>query len=278
MENITSTYSLDRFSTWRDALEHKLEKYSSATFLEYWNSPDDVRPSTLTYHEVNNISSYLAHRLQREHGLQGKPVALLADHSLQYSMYIMALFKLRCRLMLLSPRNSESAIVDMMSKTNTNVLLYTKRFSKAVTNIAEKVGGLATYFAFEVNIEEAKKDNPTARVLLTPSTTRNAFENIALILHSSGTTGYPKPISISNRTLLTTYAIYAGLIDFVKSPKVLSFAPLFHLLGGALFGTAVLGGSYIFPTNVSQLRHYFPLCTFTDINFTVSSSHRHLRR
>ncbi|GAB5589605.1 hypothetical protein Unana1_04505 [Umbelopsis nana] len=258
MDKIKLLPTVGQCHTLKDALAKSLESHSSSTFFEYWKASDDERPSVLTYRQVDNIVTYLAHRLETEHKIQGEPVAFLADHSLQYAIYLLALLKLECRLMLLSPRNSEPAIVDLMRKTNTKVLLYTSRFSKMAAKVAEEISGLSTCFAFEVDIDQAKQDNPPAKQLFsTKASSKDQLEDIALIIHSSGTTGFPKPILLSNRYLLMLSDLFAKILLAVPSPKLLSFAPLFHILGSTIFAITLLGGSYIFPTNFPPLANTF---------------------
>jgi acyl-CoA synthetase (AMP-forming)/AMP-acid ligase II len=170
----------------------------------------------------------------------------------------MAFVKLECRLLLLSPRNSEPALVDLMNKTNTKVLLYANQFSKVATKVSSNISDGAFNLASEVDIEQALQEENMAEksLLASKSTSKEQLEDIAMIIHSSGTTGFPKPIYLSNRYLIMLFDGYNKIYQNVPSPKLLSFAPLFHVMGSAMFAMAVNGGTYVFPINVSIIQDH----------------------
>lgn len=256
MEKIKLEYPIDQYFTWKDVLATTMEKYSSNSYLEYWKHPEDEHPSSLTYRQVDTITTSLAQRLESEFKIRGKPVAYLANHSLQYSFYLIALVKLECRLLLLSPRNSEPALVDLMNKTNTKVLLYANQFSKIATKVFSHISDGSFELASDVDIEQALQEEKMAEksFLASKATSKEQLEDIALIIHSSGTTGFPKPIYLSNRYLIIMFDGYSKVYKNVPSPKLLSFAPLFHLMGSAFFAMAVSGGTYVFPINVGIIQ------------------------
>jgi acyl-CoA synthetase (AMP-forming)/AMP-acid ligase II len=258
MEKIKLEYPIDQYFTWKDVLATTMEKYSSNSYLEYWKRPEDEHPSSLTYRQVDTITTSLAQRLESEFKIRGTPVAYLANHSLQYALYLMAFVKLECRLLLLSPRNSEPALVDLMNKTNTKVLLYANQFSKVATKVSSNISDGAFNLASEVDIEQALQEENMAEksLLASKSTSKEQLEDIAMIIHSSGTTGFPKPIYLSNRYLIMLFDGYNKIYQNVPTPKLLSFAPLFHVMGSAMFAMAVNGGTYVFPINVSIIQDH----------------------
>jgi acyl-CoA synthetase (AMP-forming)/AMP-acid ligase II len=155
--------------------------------------------------------------------------------------------------MLLSPKNSEAAIVDLMEKTDTKFLLHNRRFEKEANTVIVQIDGATSSLAFDVDIEKFKElDNEAQSIPFMNDSSDDETERIAFIIHSSGTTGFPKPIYLSNRYMVHLINRYANVFEPVESPKILSLAPLYHVMGVALFAIAILGGTYVFPTNVSQ--------------------------
>ncbi|KAI8580711.1 hypothetical protein K450DRAFT_235591 [Umbelopsis ramanniana AG] len=254
MDEFKFKYPLDQYHTVNQLFAAITEKFSSSTYIQYWKDPDDEHPCSLTYREVDIITSNLAHRLQNQYDLQGQALAYLADNSLQYGLYLLAFVKLECRVMLLSPKNSETAMVDLMKRTDTKFLVHNKRFAKESSSVIDQIDGGTTFLAFDVDTEETKElDNGAQSIWLTERNSEVKSEKIAFIIHSSGTTGFPKPIYLSNRYMLHMLNNYANLLDVVESPKLLSLAPMYHIMGAIFFGIALIGGTYVFPTNFPPL-------------------------
>jgi acyl-CoA synthetase (AMP-forming)/AMP-acid ligase II len=215
---------------------------------------------------VDNITNSLAHQLQSEQNIQGKAVALLADHSIHYGFYMMALLKLECRVMLLSTRNSEAALVELMKKTDTKFLIYTKRFANISSQVIDQITGGESYLASDVNIDQLKEKSMHKPTFPTDDSEKDKTEKIPLIIHSSGTTGFPSPIYLSNRYLVHLVNQFSSAFGTVQSPKFLSLSPLFHVMGIGIFGIAIVGGTYIFPTNVSQ-----NFITYTSLHICIDN-------
>lgn len=253
MEDSSFRFPLEKYPTLRRLFTALVEKYSSSIYLEYWKNPNDDRPTPLTYHEVDVITSNLARRLQNEYNLHGQAVAYLADHSIQYGLYLIALVKLECRTMLISPKNSEAAIVDLLNKTNTKTFLHNKRFEKEANAVTDQIDEANSFLAFDVDIEKLKELDIEAQSLPPmDDSSENQMERIAFIIHSSGTTGFPKPIQLSHRYMAHMFEHIAKIFGHVESPKILSLAPLYHALGIIFFAFGIMGGTCIFPTDVSQ--------------------------
>ncbi|KAH8550961.1 hypothetical protein BGW37DRAFT_496684 [Umbelopsis sp. PMI_123] len=246
-----------QYTTLNSILSAAVDKHSLSTYIQYWRDPSDDHPCSLTYREVDNITNNLAHRLQNEQNIQGKAVALLADHSIHYGFYMMALLKLECRVMLLSTRNSEAALVELMKKTDTKLLIYTKRFANISSQVIDQITGGASYLATDVDIDQLKEKSFPKPLVATDDNEEDKTEKIPLIIHSSGTTGFPHPIYLSNRYLVHLVNQFAMTFDTIQSPKFLSLSPLFHIMGIGIFAVAIVGGTFIFPTNFPPLADTF---------------------
>ncbi len=69
----------------------------------------------------------------------------------------------------------------------------------------------------------------------------------ALLLFTSGTTGFPKLVPLTERNLLTSAANVAETLRLEPTDRCLNVMPLFHIHGlvAALFGSLVAGGSVV---------------------------------
>ena len=75
--------------------------------------------------------------------------------------------------------------------------------------------------------------------------TMSAAADVALILHTSGTTSRPKQVPLTHRNLVTSAFNVAETLQLTPRDRCLNVMPLFHIHGlvGALFATIAAGAS-----------------------------------
>lgn len=98
-----------------------------------------------------------------------------------------------------------------------------------------------------VKIDLKEKGDLAAR---TPSRLATAVpEDIALVLHTSGTTGRPKAVPLSHRNLTRTMKNVKETYDLTSQDRTMLVMPLFHVHGllAGLLGPLFAGGSVIVP-------------------------------
>jgi acyl-coenzyme A synthetase/AMP-(fatty) acid ligase len=118
--------------------------------------------------------------------------------------------------LLMSPRNSAPAIINMMQKTSCHRLLTTETLlASLLSDLKKELAALPE--PFEVTLQEAPWINEIYPHLgaerdtdaFTPypaSARRPALGDVMLYLHSSGSTGFPKPIPITHEAQLDSCA------------------------------------------------------------------------
>ena len=126
----------------------------------------------------------------------------------------------------ISPRNTAAAVVHLLKKTSCHHLLTTRTTLKDLLD-SVKVELEATNPAYELIIEEVPtlrdifpklgvetKDDP-----FTPFKTdyKPKLDEIAMYLHSSGSTGFPKPIPQTHQTLLDWMTICESFHIIIES-------------------------------------------------------------
>ncbi|KAL3455575.1 putative NRPS-like enzyme [Aspergillus heterothallicus] len=170
-------------------------------------------------------------------------VGLLMDSDLTLVLYLFALMGLGVPTVLLSTRLSAEAVKHLAAKTRTSVLIVSPRL--------DGIAGEALSAWTDANDSALpSKYYPTAykTFLMTeesPSTTGSSQSNNisrenyfvsesdcnVLILHSSGTTGLPKPIYTSHRHYLSFALCHEFKSEEEMLEPGLSTSPLFHGFG-----------------------------------------------
>jgi acyl-CoA synthetase (AMP-forming)/AMP-acid ligase II len=84
---------------------------------------------------------------------------------------------------------------------------------------------------------------------------RNADDDIALILHTSGTTSRPKRVPLSHANLMTSAANVAATYQLTPDDVSLCVMPLFHVHGlvGSTLATFFSGGTVVVPAKFNPL-------------------------
>lgn len=87
------------------------------------------------------------------------------------------------------------------------------------------------------------------------SNDRNANDDIALILHTSGTTSRPKRVPLSHANLLTSAANVAATYQLTPDDVSLAVMPLFHVHGlvASTLATFFSGGTVVVPSKFNPL-------------------------
>ncbi|KAF2818865.1 putative NRPS-like enzyme [Ophiobolus disseminans] len=179
-------------------------------------------------HAVDACSYWLEQNVVTYEELDGtragpSPVALYLESDVSLFIYVAALLALGVPVVLLSARLSAESVRHLLSETNTRSMLVSKRTERLM---AQDV----------VDIAETKLA-PNFLVFLKSSTVSHgpprssSNDGDALILHSSGTTGHPKPIRLAHRYILGYAACHSFPADEDVSWPNLSTLPLYHGFG-----------------------------------------------
>ncbi|KAI8140030.1 hypothetical protein BJV82DRAFT_716146 [Fennellomyces sp. T-0311] len=225
--------------------EERAKSNADSLFIRY-QLPNSQEYKTLTYAETDRIASNLASDwapfLENVDSM-----ALLADHSIYYLVSMLAIFKHQTVMMALSPRNSAAANIDLLTKTESRYLVASEKYERMARECASQVpGGCGVHVVPSLDLERLARKTPIFK--RRPSTTED-IEKIALIIHSSGSTSFPKPIHLSNRYLFWLTQALSLQIQYDKkflnsSDVMLSTFPLYHVFGiFTLFSPMIFGAS-----------------------------------
>ncbi|OKL58807.1 hypothetical protein UA08_05740 [Talaromyces atroroseus] len=167
-------------------------------------------------------------------------VGLLGPSSLEYLITLLAVSRLGHTVLLLSTRIVEDAYVSLLEATKTNFLVASSAF-QAVGNRAGKRTGTALIPVL------TREEFDKADVGALPTYTfdqQTETRNVCWIIHSSGSTGHPKPIYQTHAGALKNYANNFGLRGFIT-------LPLFHAHGISCLFRAIHSEKLIYMYNAN---------------------------
>ncbi|KAK4894351.1 hypothetical protein LTR27_007484 [Elasticomyces elasticus] len=170
-------------------------------------------------------------------------IGLLGPSNLDYLATLLGITRLGHTVLFLSTRISEEAYVGLLQATNATVLLVDPSFAEMGEKVQRhsqvKVESLCRRADYDCRGSILQSETS-----LSPRRLDSAVEsnNIAWIIHSSGSTGLPKPIYQTHSGALRNYANNFGLRGFIT-------LPLFHAHGISCLFRAIHSKQIIYMYN-----------------------------
>ncbi|GER91299.1 long-chain-fatty-acid--CoA ligase [Dictyobacter vulcani] len=217
---------------------------------------DDETGTHFTYHTLNLRARALAAYLQQSYHLQqGERVAILAFNAPEYLDAFFACTLLGAILVPLNWRLTVRELSLILDDCQPRLLLYDSDHADLISVLQHSWQALPA-FAFQQFPGAEKALAAQVRSFIT-----NDGEEPALILYTSGTTGRPKGVMLSQR-MITWNAINTQVSWRLREEDIApAFAPFFHAGGLNVLTTPLyhLGGTVVL------LRHSAPQTIFSAI-------------
>ncbi|KFY07410.1 hypothetical protein V492_07163 [Pseudogymnoascus sp. VKM F-4246] len=185
--------------------------------------------------------NYTAHWLESQTDLSDT-IAYIGIHDFRYWIMELAAIKVGHPLLLPSPRNAIPNTMSLLEATKCSVIFYSGSCKEQATHLQSLVAGLKIVEvpSLEDMVSTPSKPYPHNK------TWQEAKDDTVIIVHTSGSTGAPKPIFFTNTALaFTDFSRLNPKIPGRLSPNVysvtaekkpfLSSTPFFHL-SGLFFG------------------------------------------
>jgi acyl-CoA synthetase (AMP-forming)/AMP-acid ligase II/acyl carrier protein len=159
----------------------------------------------------------------------------------------------------LNPAYSRSEFEFYLSDLNPKALIVQSGMSSAVFAVAEKRGIPIIELLPQPEAAAGIFDLSDNERPLTADFGFSQTDDIALILHTSGTTSRPKMVPLTHANLLASAGNIAATLRLSVADRCLNVMPLFHIHGlvGALLSSVTAGASVICTSGV-DIEQFFP--------------------
>ncbi|CZR53066.1 related to nonribosomal peptide synthetase MxcG (component of the myxochelin iron transport regulon) [Phialocephala subalpina] len=250
--NATTSSKLDSSVVEREVTTHALYTVDDLLFNRSQTIPDaplvayPVSPkgrADYVHYSAQDLDRFADHGADKyasmglvpESSSEAEVVALLAPSNLDYVACIFALHRLGFAVLLLSNRLATEAYVSLLHKTKCKRIVSSENLSKQVTAIQSETS--VTRYSLLSQADYDVKD-PLVPRFPRQQGGPSSSNRIAFIIHSSGSTGLPKPIFQTQAACLMNYSSSFGYRAFLT-------LPLYHNHGLSSFFRAVHSGKEI---------------------------------
>ncbi|KAL7621049.1 hypothetical protein AAE478_008361 [Parahypoxylon ruwenzoriense] len=211
--------------------------HNGAHTFSYHLDHKDASLVRSSFEDLSNAVDYCAAELlgllpeiqlaevKEEKLVTSKPVAIFLESGLNLFVHIAALLSIGVPVVVLSARLSVTAINHLLRETGAHTVITSQRlWSQVSIGSTENTQQVKIHFARPCNFHS----HGSNQLHLAPVREDNCD---AFILHSSGTTGLPKPIYHPQRYLLGYAACYEFGVDEEVSGVNVSTLPMYHGFG-----------------------------------------------
>ncbi|KAI9485212.1 MAG: hypothetical protein EXX96DRAFT_598211 [Benjaminiella poitrasii] len=183
-----------------NVFEKQAQKYADQVYVRYYGRIDGGKHGykNLTYAEVDRVATNLA--CQWKNLTKGyKTIAFIADQSVQYFLCVLACLKLRLTFLALSPRNSEAAVANLLTKTDCHFLFTTNKYASLAKSACAQVENTTCEVlpSFDLCGRLKQPLNPMASKILDKNFSEKDIEEIVAIIHSYHMSGFMGSFNMS---------------------------------------------------------------------------------
>ncbi|KAG6901213.1 hypothetical protein C0995_015283, partial [Termitomyces sp. Mi166 len=229
-----------------DAIDFNIKNNPEQPFFTFADPKAPTGLQVITHLEFGRAAHRVAHALRPNRaGEDGQVVAIIAlSDSMLYQAIVAGCIIAGLVPFPISPRNPPTTVVNLLEKTSCHRLITTNTTLKAlIDGIRAQIAKIPLADTLQIeevppfttvypNLGHEAADQPS-NPFPGPST-RPSEDDICIILHSSGSTGFPKAIPQTHRAWMN-WGLLPGVTDFRDhAPRLIMGCmalPAFHTLG-----------------------------------------------
>ncbi|TRX93221.1 hypothetical protein FHL15_005800 [Xylaria flabelliformis] len=159
------------------------------------------------------------------------PIAIYMESGVGLFLYLAALLSMNIPALLISARLSSPSVQHLLKKTNSKAILVSRRTSPSLSKQTSELAQIVQVEPYSAFMAHSSQTHETEDPPNDKSRYQSNGQRTALILHSSGTTGLPKPIFLPHRYLLGYAACHQFAHDEETNWVNLSTLPMYHGFG-----------------------------------------------
>lgn len=199
---------------------------------------------TRTYREVQDLANGVAAALVARGVTPGDSVAILSANDPDAFTCVFGISRAGAVWCPINPRNEAAENRELLDLSDCVVLIFQAAFAGLVDRIRGELPRVTTYVCLDADLPWAL--GWAEFLALGDGAVDAAYrDDLAMIVGTGGTTGRPKAVRHTGRSLETMTALALMGYPFRGRPVFLALAPLTHAAGVACFPVLALGGEIV---------------------------------
>ncbi len=204
---------MKNFNSISEILETQSVQYKNKVFVKF-------KEKKITFEEFNNIVISLSLELRKLGIKKGDIFCLMTGNCPEFIFTWFALNRLGAIMTPINPSYKEAEVNYILMHTQTNFCLV----DETTKDVVEKT----KYNCTIITLDELKK-LCNSNIKSSFKKIKHSQDDIAAILYTSGTTGDPKGVMLSNRSYIVGGESFAFRAAIAPSDNVMAILPLFHV-------------------------------------------------
>ncbi|MCZ9599399.1 AMP-binding protein [Lactobacillus mulieris] len=227
------------FETLKDAWDWRVKQTPDKLFIVY-------QQQHFTYQQVDNLASQTAYLLKKLGLRTGNIIGLQFEVDFENILYLIASIKLGLVINPLNPHFDSTEIQNLVDRFKPFAIVTQKAVRGRDTIYYDDLPNYESLFVGDLRLFIRNK-----RTLLF-SQTDNAEDAPALILNTSGTTGAPKGVVLTNKNILSSEFAFNKAFEINSDDMIAMPSGFYHAIGfhHGLISTIIAGSSMVI------MRHY----------------------
>ncbi|OIJ96615.1 4-coumarate--CoA ligase family protein [Streptomyces colonosanans] len=192
---------------------------------------DGVDGTTLTYTQLDRFHRGLAAAFAEAGVRKGDVLALHSPNTIAYPIAFYGATRAGASVTTVHPLATADEIARQLRDSDARWIVTVSPFLEAARTAAESAGGIREIFVCDRAPGHRSLLDMLATTAPGPEVGIDPAQDIAALPYSSGTTGTPKGVMLTHRSIATNLAQLEPLVPAGPGERILAVLPFFHIYG-----------------------------------------------
>lgn len=207
---------------------------------------DGVTGESVGYAALDHASRRIAAELAAAGVHKGEVAALHSPNSLMYPMAFYGVTRTGAAVTTVHPLSTAEEFAQQLRDAAATWIVTVSPLLGVARQAAEQAGGVREIFVCDAAGGHRSLRDMVAGTAPEPVVDIDPAEDVAVLPYSSGTTGSPKGVMLTHRSVATNLAQVEALVPTRPGERVLAVLPFFHVYGlTALMNAPLRAGSTV---------------------------------